>query len=70
MVNFDVTWKRHVFDSDEKNALIDKVKFLEHDCCEKDKLIKLLKQNKSNNLQELDRAKESIKRLTISFKKN
>lgn len=35
MVNFDVTWEKHVFDGNEKNALIDKVKFLEHDCCVK-----------------------------------
>ena len=39
MVNFDVPSENNVFDSDEKNALNDKVKFLEHDCCVKDKLI-------------------------------
>ena len=35
----------------------------------KDKLIKLLKENESNNLQELGRAKESIKMLTIGAQK-
>ena len=69
IVKIDVPCEKHVFDCDEKNALIDKVKSLEHDCCEKDKLIKLLKENKSNNLQELGRAKESIKMLTIGAQK-
>ena len=54
--------KKHVFDSDEKNALIDKVQFLEQDCYEKDKLIKLLKENESNNLQEFGKA-SLLKRL-------
>ena len=44
IVKIDVPCEKHVFDCDEKNALINKVKSLEHDCCEKDKLIKLLKE--------------------------
>ena len=46
----DVPCENDVFNCDEKNALIDKVKSIEHDCYEKDKLIKLLKENESNNL--------------------
>ena len=48
----DESCEKHVFYSDEKNALIDKIHFLDnqHDCGKKDKLIKLLKENESNNL--------------------
>ena len=49
----------------EKDALLDKVRFLEHDSCEKDNLIKVLKENELSVLQELDKAKETIKKLTI-----
>ena len=48
VVKFDIPSKKYVFDCDEKTALIHKIKFLEQDCCEKDKLIKLLKENESN----------------------
>ncbi|KAA0053257.1 uncharacterized protein E6C27_scaffold102G00500 [Cucumis melo var. makuwa] len=50
---------------DEKDALLDKVRFLKHDSCEKDNLIKMLKENELNVLQDLDKAKETIKKLTI-----
>ena len=36
IVKIDVPCEKHVFDCDEKNALINKVKFFEYDCCEKD----------------------------------
>ena len=52
-----------------KIALIDKVKFLEQDCCEKNKLIKLLQENELNTIEELDKAKESIKKLIIGAQK-
>ena len=45
---------------DEKNALIDKVKFFEHNCCEKDNLIKLLKENELN-IMNLIRLKSVLK---------
>ncbi|KAA0051650.1 zf-CCHC domain-containing protein/UBN2 domain-containing protein [Cucumis melo var. makuwa] len=57
---------KHVCDCNEKEALLDKVRFLEHDVCEKDNLIKVLKENELNVLQDLDKAKETIKKLTIS----
>ena len=50
---------------DKKDVLLDKVRFLEHDSCEKDNLIKVLKENEINVLQDLDKAKETIKKLTI-----
>lgn len=61
----NISCDKHVLDCDEKNALLDKIRFLEHDGCEKDNLIKLLKKNESNALVELDKAKDSIKKLTI-----
>ena len=69
VVKFDVPCKKHVFDCDEKTALIDKIKYLEHDCCEKDKLIKLLEEKESNIVQELGKTKVSIKKLTIGAQK-
>ena len=68
VVKFDIPCEKHVNDCDEKTALLDKIKFLEHDCCEKDKLIKLLKEKESNIVQELGKAKESIQKLTICSK--
>ena len=64
-----VSCDKHACVCDEKNALLDKVRFLEHDSCEKDNLIKLLKEKELNALQELDKAKESIKKLTIGAQK-
>ena len=65
LIKFDVTYEEHVFNCDKKNALIDEVKFLKHNCGKKDKLIKLLKENETNTLQQLGRIKESIKRLVL-----
>ena len=53
---------------DKKDVLLDKVRFLEHDSCEKDNLIKVLKENEINVLQDLDKAKETIIKLTIVLK--
>jgi len=61
----DVSCDEHALDCDEKNILLDKVKFLEQDCCEKDNLLKLLKEKELNVLHELDKANKSIKKLTI-----
>ena len=61
----DIPCEKHVNDCDEKTALLDKIKFLENDCYEKHKLIKLLKEKESNTIQELGKAKESIQKLTI-----
>lgn len=58
----NISCEKHVCDCDD---LIDKVRFLEHDGCEKDNLIKLLKEKELNILQDLDKANESIKTLTI-----
>ena len=41
VVKFDIPCEKH--DLIVMRKLHDKIKFLEHDCCEKDKLIKLLK---------------------------
>ena len=49
----------------EKDALLDKVRFLEQDSCEKNNLIKVLKENELNVFQDPGKAKETIKRLTI-----
>ena len=59
----NVSSDKHV--CDEKDALLDKVRFLEHDSCEKDNCIKVHKENELNILQDLDKAKETIKKLTI-----
>ncbi|KAA0046182.1 zf-CCHC domain-containing protein/UBN2 domain-containing protein [Cucumis melo var. makuwa] len=61
----NVSSDKHIGDCNEKDALLDKVRFLEHDSCEKDNLIKVLKENELNVLQDLDKAKETIKKLTI-----
>lgn len=61
IVEMNVSCYKHVCVCDEKNALLDKVRFLEHDGCEKDNLIKLLKGEELNALQELDKVKESLK---------
>ena len=50
VVKLDIPCEKHVFDCDEKTPLIDKIKFLEHDCCKKDKLIKLLKEKELNTM--------------------
>ena len=68
VVKFDILCEKHVNDCNEKTALPDKIKFLEHDCYEKYKLIKLLKEQESN-MQELGKAKESIINLTIDAQK-
>ena len=57
IIKFDIPCEKHVIDFEEKNALID--------CWEEDKLIKLLKENELNTMQELGKARESIKKLTI-----
>ena len=61
IIKFDIPCEKYVFDCEEKNALIDG--------WEEDKLIKLLKENELNTMQERGKARESIKKLTIGTQK-
>ncbi|TYK24240.1 UBN2 domain-containing protein [Cucumis melo var. makuwa] len=65
----NVSSDKHVCDCNEKDALLDKVRFLKHDGCEKDNLIKVLKENELNVLQDLNKAKETIEKLTINARR-